>query len=76
MQRPKFVFVAISAQNRFLRLPRLSQYRFRLAIDERVQLGIPALDTIKVNPSHLDRRNRFAADLRRNLPRGKKKMRA
>ena len=76
MQRPKFVFVAISEQNRFLRLPRLSQYRFRLAIDKRIQLGIQALDAIKVNPSHLQRRHCFAADLRRNFPRRKKEMRA
>ena len=67
MQWPKFV----PAQNRFLRLPRLSHHSFRLVVNERVQLGIEVLDAIKVFPRHLHRRNRFAADLPRNFPRRK-----
>ena len=68
MQRAKFV----STQNRFLRVARLGQYSFRLAIDERVQLGIQAFDAIKVSARHLHRRNVFPADLRRDFPRRKK----
>jgi len=70
MQRPEFIF--IPAQNRLLRLPRLGKYSFRLAINERVQPGIQALDAIKVFPRHLHRRNRFPADLPRDFPRRKK----
>ena len=68
MQRPEF----ISSPNRFLCLPRLSEYNFRSVIDERIQPGIQALDAIKVSPRHLHRRNLFAADLSRNFPRRKK----
>src|SRR5208282_2706594 len=69
MQRPKFV----SAPNRLLRLPRLGQHSFRLVIDERVQCGIQAFDAIEVSARHLHGRNFFAADLRRDFPRGKKR---
>ena len=36
----------------------------RTEIDERIQLGIQALDAIKMSPCHLQRRNFFAADFR------------
>jgi hypothetical protein len=70
MQRPEFVF--IPAQNRFLGFPRLGKDSFRLAIDERVQLGIQAFDAIQVSARHVDRRNLFAADLRCDFAGGKK----
>ena len=69
MQRPEF----ISAQNRFLRRARLGKHSFRLAINERIQLRIQALDAFKVSARHLHRRDHFPADLRRNFPRRKKK---
>ena len=71
MQRPEFIF--IPAQNRLLRITRLGEYNFRLAIDECVQPGIQALDAIKVSARHLHRRDHFPADLRRDFPRRKKK---
>jgi hypothetical protein len=72
VQRPKFIFIPTPAQNRFLRVPRLGQHSFRLAINKRVQRGIQALDAIKVSARHLDRGDFFAADLRRDFPRGQK----
>ncbi len=72
MQRPKFVFVSILAQNRLLCVPRLSQHSLRLAIDERVQLGIDALDAIEVSLRHFHRRNFSAANLRRDFTRRRK----
>ena len=69
MQRPEF----ISSQNRFLRIPRLGEYSFRLAIDECVQPGIQSLDAIKVSARHLHRRDHFPADLLREFTRRKKR---
>jgi hypothetical protein len=63
MQRSEVV----PAQNRFLRVTRLDQHSFRLAIDERVQPGIQAFDAIEVSARHVHGRNRFPADLRRNF---------
>ncbi len=68
MQRPEFA----SAENRFLRLARLGKHRLRLAIDERVQLGIQALDPIEVSACHLDRGNFSPADLGCDFAGGKK----
>jgi len=62
VQRPKFVL--IPAVKRLLRLTRLGQHGLGLVIDERIQLGIQALDAIKMSPRHLQRRNFFAADFR------------
>ena len=64
MQRPEI----IPAQNCFLRVARLGKYSFRLVIDERIQLGIQALDAVEMSARHLHRRNFFAADLRRDFP--------
>jgi len=48
MQRPQFVLIFIVAENRLLRYPRLSHYNFWPIIDKCVQLGIQALDPIKM----------------------------
>jgi hypothetical protein len=69
MQRTEFVLIRV--HERLLRLTRLSEDCLGLVIDEGIQLGIEALDAVKMSPCHFDRGNFFAVDLGGDFAGGK-----